>query len=419
MALEPINYGAAANDGTGDSLRDAMHKAQGNFEYLQTELAKKSNVLDGAAFVSMNNLQEPSLGGLRVYQAVDSPALMPDAQWWSLIRTQHPGYPLGYWQDFALPFAAGRPRVRSNTAGTFSPWKELAYRSDTEGLEPASPISDDSRYWRGDKTWQVLNKTVVGLSRVDNTSDSEKPVSQATQTQLDARVKRDGCDFVGFLPGGVTPYLQRTADGAKHTLAVTNGGGQVFSGRVTGNKGFVSITGVDNPYGFLAYGQGGNYGVYKYITALWAGELDGHSMTAYLQPNVESFWQFVVGGGTFRMLNSGTGTSAGGWSATSDNRVKYQVRKIESALDKVDQLNGYTYIRQDMADISGNMPVRSGVIAQEVLKVLPSTVNVPANYDPVNNRGDLLSVSLDGLVGLLINAVKELRQEVETLKLER
>ena len=100
MALEPINYGAAANDGTGDSLRDAMHKAQGNFEYLQTELAKKSNVLDGAAFVSMNNLQEPSLGGLRVYQAVDSPALMPDAQWWSLIRTQHPGYPLGYWQGF-------------------------------------------------------------------------------------------------------------------------------------------------------------------------------------------------------------------------------------------------------------------------------------------------------------------------------
>ena len=34
MALEPINYGAAANDGTGDSLRDAMRKTQGNFEYL-------------------------------------------------------------------------------------------------------------------------------------------------------------------------------------------------------------------------------------------------------------------------------------------------------------------------------------------------------------------------------------------------
>ncbi|MEG1734017.1 MAG: hypothetical protein RR283_03180, partial [Comamonas sp.] len=34
MELQPINYGAAANDGTGDSLREAMRKAQGNFEYL-------------------------------------------------------------------------------------------------------------------------------------------------------------------------------------------------------------------------------------------------------------------------------------------------------------------------------------------------------------------------------------------------
>ncbi len=34
MALEPINYGAAANDGTGDNLRESMRKSQANFVYL-------------------------------------------------------------------------------------------------------------------------------------------------------------------------------------------------------------------------------------------------------------------------------------------------------------------------------------------------------------------------------------------------
>lgn len=42
MALEPINYGAAPNDGTGDSLREAMRKSQANFEYLDE--AKVDNV---------------------------------------------------------------------------------------------------------------------------------------------------------------------------------------------------------------------------------------------------------------------------------------------------------------------------------------------------------------------------------------
>jgi hypothetical protein len=44
------------------------------------------------------------------------------------------------------------------------------------------------QYWRGDKTWQTLDKTAVGLSNVDNTSDLNKPISTATQTALDGKV---------------------------------------------------------------------------------------------------------------------------------------------------------------------------------------------------------------------------------------
>lgn len=44
-----------------------------------------------------------------------------------------------------------------------------------------------SQYYRGDKTFQTLDKIAVGLSNVDNTSDANKPVSTATQTALNAK----------------------------------------------------------------------------------------------------------------------------------------------------------------------------------------------------------------------------------------
>lgn len=43
-----------------------------------------------------------------------------------------------------------------------------------------------AQYFRGDKTFQTLNKTAVGLSNVDNTSDANKPIS----TQQMEEVKR-------------------------------------------------------------------------------------------------------------------------------------------------------------------------------------------------------------------------------------
>lgn len=44
-----------------------------------------------------------------------------------------------------------------------------------------------SQYWRGDKTWQTLDKSTVGLSNVDNTSDIDKPLSNASQLVLNTK----------------------------------------------------------------------------------------------------------------------------------------------------------------------------------------------------------------------------------------
>ena len=48
------------------------------------------------------------------------------------------------------------------------------------------------QYWRGDKSWQTLDKNAVGLGNVDNTADASKPVSTATQAALDGKADADG-----------------------------------------------------------------------------------------------------------------------------------------------------------------------------------------------------------------------------------
>lgn len=53
--------------------------------------------------------------------------------------------------------------------------------------EPLIPVGTTAQYYRGDKTWQPLNKAAVGLGNVDNTSDANKPVSTAMQTALNGK----------------------------------------------------------------------------------------------------------------------------------------------------------------------------------------------------------------------------------------
>jgi hypothetical protein len=56
--------------------------------------------------------------------------------------------------------------------------------------EPAITAGTTGQYYRGDKSFQTLDKTAVGLANVDNTSDSNKPVSTATTTALNLKVDK-------------------------------------------------------------------------------------------------------------------------------------------------------------------------------------------------------------------------------------
>lgn len=63
-----------------------------------------------------------------------------------------------------------------------------AIQNRIQTKEPLIAAGTTGQYWRGDKSWQTLDKTAVGLGNVDNTSDANKPISTATQTALDGKV---------------------------------------------------------------------------------------------------------------------------------------------------------------------------------------------------------------------------------------
>jgi len=109
--------------------------------------------------------------------------------------------------------------------------------------------------------------------------------------------------------------------------------------------------------------------------------------------------------GTLKASGSLSGTSgtfsssltAADFIIPSDRRFKTEITHIPNALEKVKQISGCTYMINDKPSV--------GVIAQEVLKILPETVHT---------RDDgYYAVSYHGLIGLLIEAVKELSEKVK------
>lgn len=65
--------------------------------------------------------------------------------------------------------------------------------------EPTISSGTTNQYWRGDKSWQTLNKATVGLANVDNTADANKPISAAQQAALDVKVSKSGDVLTGDL----------------------------------------------------------------------------------------------------------------------------------------------------------------------------------------------------------------------------
>jgi hypothetical protein len=123
-----------------------------------------------------------------------------------------------------------------------------------------------------------------------------------------------------------------------------------------------------------------------------------------------------------QLASLGVGTAASGTAGEiratnnvtayySDDRLKTKLGNIEGALDLVGRLNGFYYeANQTAVDLGYEVKREVGVSAQEVEAIMPEIV-APAPID-----AKYLTVRYERLAPLLIEAIKELKDKVESLE---
>jgi hypothetical protein len=106
----------------------------------------------------------------------------------------------------------------------------------------------------------------------------------------------------------------------------------------------------------------------------------------------------------------------------SDFRLKENISSIDNALEKISKIRGVNYTWKDEVEELGFSPTKKddiGVIAQEILEVLPEAVR-PAPFDYINGSSvtgeNYLTVQYEKIVPLLIEAIKEQQTQIEDLK---
>lgn len=104
----------------------------------------------------------------------------------------------------------------------------------------------------------------------------------------------------------------------------------------------------------------------------------------------------------------------------SDQRLKTDIKPIDSALEKISNIGGYYYKPNDLAlqlKASTDKSQKLGVLAQEIQKIFPEAIEkapFDRDHDGSSKSGeDYLTVKYERLIPVLIEAIKELHELVK------
>jgi len=100
--------------------------------------------------------------------------------------------------------------------------------------------------------------------------------------------------------------------------------------------------------------------------------------------------------------STGSITATGDIESTSDISIKENLEIIENPIEKIKELNGYTFNK------NGEEKRSAGLVAQEVEKVLPEVVS--------ENSDGIKSLAYGNIVALLVETVKEQQKQIDELK---
>ena len=229
-------------------------------------------------------------------------------------------------------------------------------------------------------------------------------------TNYTAQILSDGNNVLEMYTTGALPLVFGTnatermrITSAGHIGVGTNSPTPLGTGYTTidirGTSGGGLYFGTSTSASFL-YGDGGSYDfgtttaigirIYTNNTQRMAFTSGGNILMGTTSDNGE------------RLYVSGSIRATGSITANSDARLKKNIERIENALEKVEQISGYTY------NTIYDEDRHAGVIAQEIDKVLPEIVN--------KGNDGLMGVEYGNISALLIEAIKDLKKDNESLK---
>jgi len=319
-------------------------------------------------------------------------------------------------------FSAGT--ITADLTGTASNISSQANSATTTATTANTANQIVLRDANGDFSARIITATLSGTAS-NITSQANSATITAKVAAGDAAntiVQRDGSGYV------FANYFNMTANdvssGVTQVVVETGNDGYLRYGSAAGVRTFLNVANGANNYSFpytITSGNTANTVVFRnasgdFTAGTISAALSGNATTATTASNVtmnhsdsNSNYAIVWRSGNTAYytdeiyLNPSTNKIyATDIVATSDERLKDKVGPIDNALDKVCAINGFLYKWNDKYSGTDDS-VQVGVSAQDVEKVLPEAVDeLETGYK---------GVSYEKLVPLLIEAIKELREE--------
>ena len=259
------------------------------------------------------------------------------------------------------------------------------------------------------------NSKTLYLGGTPSPSASQASVA-VTNGNLHLDPSNGSAIYLGYLSGTGTNF----GNGANAVAAsisasgVFSGTGVTSSSTISASQYFNTAAAPGNGYGFWA-GHPGTYGILMSDAgnSSYGGRISGETSSDYnmyfsMAQGTNRGFVFRNGTTTIASINAdGLRTSSDIIAfASSDERLKDNVKRIENPLEKLKAINGYTFDWNDkQSSYVGN---DIGVIAQEIEKIMPQIVTTREN--------GFKAVKYEKIVPLLIEVCKEQQSQIDELK---
>lgn len=331
------------------------------------------------------------------------------------------------------------------------PWRSVTGTGGAGGIGPygSDNSNGEKMGFRFDSVSETpeTNATLIGQQSYEARGDiniwvGPNRVIQESGDRINTNSVYSKADATYQLTPNGASYLSS----ATFTGGITLSGGNAAGGKIafTSSRGIINVdynndSGTVPDWGTIAtYGTGrGNnlgdwdgYVISAYSTYQSASFVKNHNSNIWgirstnghwsiLSSNNSSDRRMVLNAADLTKINAASGYSVyvyGSIYATdnvfaySDRRKKRDVTTIENALDKVLKLRGVTYYRIDAEPENINRK-ETGVIAQEVDEVFPEVVKY-------SKSSDEYGVAYGNMAGIFIEAIKDLKKELDELKTE-